>query len=288
MRRTATTTGRTWVLTGAFAVAAAFAGTAAGITSPQQLLNAPVPSACEHPAGTLVNGSLPGIPQGQGSVELVRNQVVLGEVVPGGGVGAVAVLRCDQGGVGWPSVLVFYDANLRVLASVDLLKVTHGGREFVRTLRMSGRTVRADVVNIGQRDDAACCGTRSATLRMHYDADAGRVLVTRVQVYDDRTAAAALVRALRRGAVREARRWASPNAVATLMGATTTASRRTMALGACYGVLDLSGHGTFLGSAERGCRVSVRAGGRRLVFGLRMQRQAWNRWRAASVVTIAR
>ena len=72
------------------------------IQTKSKLLQAPVPTACEHPARRLVNGELPGVPEGQGGVGLDRRNVVLGRLMPGGGRGAAAGLLCNRGGVSWP------------------------------------------------------------------------------------------------------------------------------------------------------------------------------------------
>ncbi|MCC6830483.1 MAG: hypothetical protein IT200_03985 [Thermoleophilia bacterium] len=269
----------------AVAVACAgFAGAAAAIDSPDELLNAPVPSACEHPAGTLVDGELPGIPDGEGEVVLDTSHVALGAVVPGRGTGAVAALTCNRGGVGWPQVIVVYDRDLRLLGSLDLLAVTHGGREHVRRLRLIGRIAEIQVVNIGRPDDPGCCGTRSATLRLVYDRERGAVRVVSRRFFDERGAAEALVAALRRGAMGTARRWASPRALGTILAATTPATRRSLRIRGCFGVL--GDRGPLLGTAPRGCTLSVRVGGRPSTVGvLRMRPVAWNRWRASDLVT---
>ena len=109
------------------------AGTA---TAPQRfiatkdLYQAPVPGLCEHPAGKLVDGSLPGIPTGQGFVDLGaksdggRNTLVFGDLTGVGEIDASAVFDCSQGGVNWPEQVVLYAPGIKILGTVDLGAVT--------------------------------------------------------------------------------------------------------------------------------------------------------------------
>jgi hypothetical protein len=79
-------TGR--VIAMALAVTGMVSSPALGISSKAQLLAAPVPSACDHPAGTLVEGSLPGLPENRGGVALDREHIALGRILPRGGHGS--------------------------------------------------------------------------------------------------------------------------------------------------------------------------------------------------------
>lgn len=69
--------------------------TSAGVTV-ADLRNAPVPSLCEHPAGRLVDGSLPGLPPGSGEVTLV--DTLLGDLDGDGRNEGVATMQCTYGG----------------------------------------------------------------------------------------------------------------------------------------------------------------------------------------------
>ncbi|MEV6831885.1 hypothetical protein [Amycolatopsis sp. NPDC051102] len=98
------------------------------IAARRQLSTAPVPSLCEHPAGTLVNGSLPGIPDNQGSVFLAANgspmnvidSLAVGDLTGDGVAETAAVLGCSQGGVSWPEYIVVYTPEKQILGSIDL------------------------------------------------------------------------------------------------------------------------------------------------------------------------
>lgn len=94
----------------------------------RDLLSARVPSACEHPPGRLVDGSLPGIPELKGSVTLgwqpgVRGRartVAIGDFTGDGATDAVALLYCNAGGVGWPNVLALYSAGPQLIGGIAL------------------------------------------------------------------------------------------------------------------------------------------------------------------------
>lgn len=74
----------------------------------QELLFAPVPASCEHPAGRLANGLLPGIPVNHGSMQLgwlARANLpesagtAFGDLNGTGTSDAAVVLSCNAGGV---------------------------------------------------------------------------------------------------------------------------------------------------------------------------------------------
>ncbi|MFD4635841.1 hypothetical protein ACFWN2_00930 [Lentzea sp. NPDC058436] len=88
--------------------------------SAAELSSAPVPSMCQHPAGKLVRGSLPGIPANDGLVELLPKTIVLGDLTGDGTQDAAAVFQCSRGGVGWPNHVVLYGPGPKVLGSIDL------------------------------------------------------------------------------------------------------------------------------------------------------------------------
>ncbi|MEO6469247.1 MAG: hypothetical protein ABIP21_09105 [Acidimicrobiia bacterium] len=87
-----------------------------------QLVSAPVPSLCEHPAGQLVDGSLPGIPEIDGSVsiEMVDPPPMITDLNDDGTDELVAVANCNRGGVGWPNSLLVYGSGLTFLDEFKL------------------------------------------------------------------------------------------------------------------------------------------------------------------------
>lgn len=102
--------------------------------SPTELLGAPVPSACGHPAGTLENGRLPGIPQQEGYVAISTDSSgvvtpTLEDALPDGTPVTFATLTCSQGGVEWPEIIVAYAAGPTLVGYVDLAEVAFPGIE---------------------------------------------------------------------------------------------------------------------------------------------------------------
>lgn len=104
------------------------------------LLSAPVPAACSHQPGTLVNGVQPGIPPVQGSMQLdwlnnpaaQQNEVAYGDLTGDGNPDVATVLNCNAGGVDWPSILAFYGRSgngLRLLGSISLGDVNLPGHQ---------------------------------------------------------------------------------------------------------------------------------------------------------------
>lgn len=124
---------------------------------PEVLLSAPVPSACEHPAGRLVNGELPGIPANRGLVQLDGVGTVEGVVTEpttmAGEAGVLAVLNCSQGGVSWPQVLVLYASGPTVLGHLDMAGIgTVAEHADISTLE-----ARGDAVVVTWKTYEGCC-----------------------------------------------------------------------------------------------------------------------------------
>jgi pimeloyl-ACP methyl ester carboxylesterase len=115
--------------------------------SEKGLYNAPVPRLCEHPAGTLKDGTLPGIPANDGYVQLLArvegpaNHLILGDLTGDGTTDAAAVFRCSQGGVNWPAVLVLYGPGPKILGSVDLGDLTPAEHAEVQSMTLKNGDV---------------------------------------------------------------------------------------------------------------------------------------------------
>jgi pimeloyl-ACP methyl ester carboxylesterase len=145
------------------------------------LLSAPVPASCQHKAGTLRNGKLPGIPADRGVMRLAwklgsesaqqGNLLVLGDLT-GDGVGdAAAVLYCDAGGVPWPEMVSFYTHGPTLLGTVFLDDVNLPGHDPGENALVHQLRYRNSAVTVGwttqQNGDPGAFGTLdySATLR---------------------------------------------------------------------------------------------------------------------------
>lgn len=194
--------------------------------------SAPVPSLCDHPAGKLVNGELPGIPENQGGVSL--GAIAKGTIHASGDM--AAVVSCNRGGVGWPDNVVVYDRTRKIIGTVELRKVTRGGRETVDRIRISGRTVFVDVVNIAQKGDAQCCGSASALLKLRWNAGRKRVVVASQTRYTERRTVTNLLSAVRAGRRSAAAKLATPDVVDELWQLRAQDVR--LKFSGCYGQLD--------------------------------------------------
>lgn len=119
----------------------------------------PVPSICGQPAGTLVNGSLPGIPRGMGQTSVISRAEKPKPEESQGAVAAAVALACDKGGVPWPDTVALYDGASQLLGWKTLSDITPGSeRNSVVSIITSGKQVR--VTWTAQRDgECAACGT---------------------------------------------------------------------------------------------------------------------------------
>lgn len=113
------------------------------------LADAAIPAVCDHPAGTLVNGALPGIPEGSGGATLTEDSEQLAfRSDPGAGqVAAAVVVHCDMGGVSWPDNIVFYDRDRAVLGLVNLGDLNQGYRDPAKRVWFDDGAVRAEWYN---------------------------------------------------------------------------------------------------------------------------------------------
>ncbi len=112
----------------------------------RELESLAVPSACGHPAGTLVGGRLPGIAPGAGQVALAStlfpdrfdNFTSFGDLTGDGVADTVAVLKCENvNGIG-ADVVVAYDSGARLLGSINLADVTQRPINEIYTVQVSG------------------------------------------------------------------------------------------------------------------------------------------------------
>lgn len=114
---------------------------------------------------TFVDGAYEGAPFVAGGVArpiavMMKPLIRLGELddVPGGD--AAVVVASNEGGSGERITLVII--SLRGGAATSVATVAVGDRSKVRDVRVSGRDITLDVVEIGP-GQAACCGTQLAT-----------------------------------------------------------------------------------------------------------------------------
>lgn len=179
--RLATVLATAAVLTGALAACTPGAdggdGTATPTATPtvqapalalSDLLAVDVPALCEHPAGTLVDGVLPGIPESEGRVMLggtlaedllagatASDEAVIGEDADGEAFLAAHVY-CDRGGVRWPSRVVVWNAALEPVATFLPEELTGGDREWIAGVAAADDGIHVRWTAPGPNDPACC------------------------------------------------------------------------------------------------------------------------------------
>jgi hypothetical protein len=136
----------------------------------QALRSAPVPALCGHPAGTLVNGHLPGTPAGEAGVEL--RQTAFGDLNADGVAEGVAVLSCAQGNTVVRTVHV-YRNPLAYVGAVD------AGATLKRPIAITGVRVASGMVEVSARypgeDDPRCCPTGYVVQRFRLDGSTAKL-----------------------------------------------------------------------------------------------------------------
>lgn len=158
------------------------------------LLSAPVPSLCGHPAGTLADGELPGIPEVDGGVwiqtdtsgAIPPDRIVFGDLRGHGALDAAVVVSCYRGGVSWPEVVVLYGPGPRYLGHVMLGDLTPG-RQSVESMAISEGAVHVRFVNSYAADEGGCCGRVDGTVDLRFVG--GSVRAENLSLTDERETA---------------------------------------------------------------------------------------------------
>lgn len=170
--------------------------------SPEQMITAPVPSLCEHPAGILIDGALDGAGDNDGGAWISRYpDPVWRSLSFHSWQGADAeqyaalVMDCNQGGVGWPPHVVFYTSGPTVVGEIDVSDVVGDGRQGVEALAPLPNGVRLTLSNTYQDGDGGCCGTLGVVADFFWDGFRPRGEVVE-RIDEKATAQAAFVAAL--------------------------------------------------------------------------------------------
>lgn len=244
------------IMAGLAAPSAAFGQ---GLGQPAGLESAPVPSLCDHPAGTLVNHELPGIAVIDGYVRLDPTTVVASPTAgPGGTPVRAAVVRCNRGGVGWPDNVVFYSDAAQIVGAVELRKVTQSGRESVRSITVQGPRFVIAVGGIELAGEPSCCGTGSATVTVQ--AKDGSMQVSKLRRVTDRSIAKEVGTAIRKRNRKALRRLSTSAVTSKLLGVKGVRSARLVE---CRGGGSEDGGAIVPGPGERLCHLRLqRTGGR--------------------------
>ena len=259
------------------------------------LKSAPVPSLCDHPAGHLVNGSLPGIPAQRGFVMIPavtgeahgNSAVVFGDLNGDGVRDAAVTVWCNQGGVPWPDSVQLYTSGAKRLGGISLEKISHGDRDFVRSMRLVDGVVTVHW-STNRDTDFGCCSTLDYAAQLHMKG--AKFVVSHATPYDERPALHALFAALKKN---------SPTLTQLANAATVTQLRYFQQAGQlsgtwhCYGAPDadqswpadllyaLGSSPTSLdtpweGTADRYCVTTTPD----LVTLVRLQHEGYRRWLA--------
>lgn len=270
------------------------------------LLSAPVPADCQHPAGTLVNGHLPGIAHGDGTMGLAwldggrpaSDLLASGDLNGDGRDDAAAVLYCDAGGVAWPEIVAFYTQGPRLLGSVSLSDINLPGHEpgenaFVDTVRYHDGVVTT-TWSTQQAGDPASTPTLDYSADMRWN---GRKIVpvhlatvTEVDTMRHFTAA------VRQGRTETATTLGTAAAATDAATAARTYPDAFAAEPTCYGLIDLGipdvakalidpGASTEVRGADRLCLLPTGAGTPQYV-AVAMKKTGFEKWQALWVRTI--
>ncbi len=111
---------------------------------PYSLLDAEVPSLCEHPAGHLRYGELPNVPENEGGAWLELESLVVGDLDGDGQPEAAVQMPCFRGGIGWPPPIVLYDHTTKLITKLELvdLDANATGRPYIDAMTIrDGRLV---------------------------------------------------------------------------------------------------------------------------------------------------
>ncbi|MGQ0843145.1 MAG: esterase/lipase family protein [Sporichthyaceae bacterium] len=172
----------------------------------EELEALPVPSMCGHPAGTLVDGRLPGIAPGAGEVvlgstlnpERAKDFTVFGDLTSDGVPDTVVVMKCsDAGGAGPDSVLV-YDSQATLLGGIGLDRVTKRRDNSVYQVKIAKQKAQIDWLTSREGDDPNA-PTVDARAVFSYDVQKAALVPGKLVSYTEVGPASKLFEAVRTG-----------------------------------------------------------------------------------------
>ena len=183
---------------------------------------APVPADCEHQAGRLVSGKLPGIPSTQGEMTFawhyqprdVTQDLVFGDFNHDGVRDAAAVLDCNAGGVEWPNIVCIYanTPKLTLLGTVFLDRYHLPGRDPGEHDDVNHLSYGAGRVTVAwsteQQDESAA--TESLSYTASFAVADGQVRMSGLTAVSEVPAAQTFMVDLRKGALGDAAELALP------------------------------------------------------------------------------
>jgi pimeloyl-ACP methyl ester carboxylesterase len=265
------------------------------------LLSAPVPAACGHRAGKLVNGRLPGIPETRGMMELSwmgtgrrrSDELTFGDLNGDGTGDAAATLFCTAGGVSWPEIIAFYAHGPTLIGSVSLSDINLPGHEpgenaVVHRLRYANGGVVAQW-STQQDGDPGASATLDYTATLRWDGHA--IVASGLTATTERGTVDRFLNALRDHDTAAASALAAPGVGAEAANRFRLSPHALAATPTCYGPnSDFPPNAAGLGDiggpqyvdAERYCLLPTSAeGGQYVVLG--MSKTGFQRWQVSSV-----
>ncbi|MFJ3234454.1 esterase/lipase family protein [Streptomyces sp. NPDC086787] len=264
------------------------------------LLSAPVPAACGHRAGKLVDGRLPGIPEAHGVMGLSwvetdrpRSDLLTFGDLDGDGTGdAAATLFCNAGGVSWPEIIAFYSHGPELIGSVSLSAINLPGRGPGENASVHHlRYVDGGVVtqwSTQQDGDPGASATLDYTATLRWDGHA--VVASGLTATTERGTVDRFLGALRKHDTAAASALAAPGVGAEAANQFRFHPDALAGTPTCYGPNsdfppNAGGLGTVGGpefvDAERYCLLPTSAaGGEYVVLG--MSKTGFQRWRVSS------
>lgn len=209
-----------------------------------------VPRLCDHAAGKLNNGSL-DLNEHEGYVQLDTKLSLVGEIVPGQPDGAAAVFHCNQGGIGWPDPLVFYDNLGRILGTFDTGDVgAMAGRQQVSQVNLDRRTIAIGVQAVPLKGDNEPWGSSRARVTYEWNPDKSVMSRRTIAIEYPDPKARQLAQALNNSDLSAARRL-SPSSTADQL---TPPSDTSVKFDHCVGALSGEYTAEFRGM-QRGCLI---------------------------------
>lgn len=210
-------------------------------TLKERLKSAWVPSLCGHPAGYLVNGKLPGVAPNMGGVFLDSKLSKTGKLIKKKPAGAAAVLHCNQGGIGWPDHVIYYDSNLKVIGHLDTGTLGETpGRQVVASVSIKKRTATVRVAAVPLQDDNELWGSSKATLTYRYSGSKKKMVKKKSTVYKEVATAKKVISLIKKGKKKEAQKYAAKSVIADLTKAYNASKdgkgKKSIDLEGCYGI----------------------------------------------------
>jgi pimeloyl-ACP methyl ester carboxylesterase len=266
----------------------------------RELLSAPVPAACDHNAGKLVKGELPGIPPNQGEMRLAwlgdqrgtSKLVASGDLNADGNGDAATVLYCNAGGVSWPELIAFYTHGPKLLGFKDLGDINLPGNQpgenaMVYALRYVDGAVEVTWAT-QQKGDAAAWSTLDYAARLRWDGR--RIVVSDLSATTERPTAEQFTARVRDGDMAAADKLAAPGVAAALREQLRAYPAARSSAPRCLGLNEL-GLGSALYSlvapgsgheeADRLCLLPAGGAAESIVLGMR--HTEFRQWQVAWV-----